>query len=358
MKMVILVTGGAGFLGFHLVQSLLRDGHDVVVFDSLWTGARENLEYFRQHPRFRFVICDVRDPLPEVDNVEQIYHLACPASPDHFEVSPIEILETCFRGTQNVMELAKRHRARILIASTSETYGDPTVVPQSESFWGNVNCFGPRSCYDEGKRIAESLAFGYQNRHGVEVRIARIFNSYGPHMRIDDGRAVPNFIVAALESKAIIVHGDGTATRCFQFATDCVRGMVALMNSEYSRPVNIGSNIEVPVGVVAQIIAAMVAQRLGQSTPVPIEYLPKREDDPTRRQPDITVAKREIGWEPEVALKDGLSQTIEWFLKNRTDAKRAQEVPLSDTSNVERLATGVFIPAGAGRCQVGMAVGV
>ncbi|KEY72376.1 hypothetical protein S7711_01050 [Stachybotrys chartarum IBT 7711] len=327
---------GAGFLGHHLVQLLLHQGHNVTVVDSLWTGFEQNVRRLERNPRFTYLTSDVRVDFPDLGHVDQIYHLACPASPDHFDVSPIEILETCFRGTKNVLDLAVRYKARVLLASTSEIYGDPHVVPQSERYCGNVNCFGPRSCYDEGKRVAESLAYAYRAQHGIEVRIARIFNAYGPHMKLTDGRAVPNFIAAAMEGKPIAVYGDGSATRCFQYATDCVGGLAALMNSEYQGPVNIGSDREMPVGEIADMIARLVASKLGDGAPVPIRYLPKREDDPVRRKPDITVAWKQLGWRPRVSLEEGIDRTIDWFLdgghEDEGRASRPHSLP-SGTAN-------------------------
>ncbi|KAK9774373.1 putative UDP-glucose 6-dehydrogenase [Seiridium cardinale] len=217
--MVVIVTGGAGFIGSHLVGKLLDKGCEVTVIDSLWTGSAENIKKFEANERFKLIRQDVRDPAPEVAGVTEIYHLACPASPDLFEERSIEILETCFQGAKNMLDPAVRSKARILIASTSEIYGDPIVIPQTEDYWGNTNSFGPRSCYDEGKRITEALAYAYQRRHGLEVRIARIFNAYGPSMQIDDGRAVPNFIAAAMQGRPIVIYGDGSATRCFQFGS-------------------------------------------------------------------------------------------------------------------------------------------
>jgi UDP-glucuronate decarboxylase len=282
----------------------------------------------------------VREPLPDVEDVEQIYHLASPASPDHFAVSPIEILETNFLGTKNVLNLAVIRKARVLLASTSgeslrratvrpdepavpnlrrlpEIYGDPQIDCQPETYWGNVNSFGPRSCYDEGKRSLEALAYAFQTSHNVEVRIARIFNAYGPHMQLDDGRAVPNFIAAAMEGTPLTIYGDGSATRCFQHASDCVRGLEALMNSNHKGPVNIGSDREVPVGDIARMITKVVATRMGQAKPTPVNFEPKRQDDPTKRKPDISLAKEVLGWSPQVPLEQGIASTVDWFLATK-----------------------------------------
>lgn len=315
--MSIVVTGGAGFLGHHLVRRLLDQGRKVVVMDSLWTGSMENIDCFKSDKNFRYIICDVREPLPDVEDVEQIYHLASPASPDHFAVSPIEILETNFLGTKNVLNLAVIRKARVLLASTSEIYGDPQIDCQPETYWGNVNSFGPRSCYDEGKRSLEALAYAFQTSHNVEVRIARIFNAYGSHMQLDDGRAVPNFIAAAMEGTPLTIYGDGSATRCFQHASDCVRGLEALMNSNHKGPVNIGSDREVPVGDIARMITKVVATRMGQAKPTPVNFEPKRQDDPTKRKPDISLAKEVLGWSPQVPLEQGIASTVDWFLATK-----------------------------------------
>ncbi|KAH7322399.1 hypothetical protein B0I35DRAFT_449872 [Stachybotrys elegans] len=317
--MTILVTGGAGFIGCNLVRLLLTRGQEVVVLDSLWTGSLENIRPFKENLNFRYIIGDVRDALPQIDNVKEIFHLACPASPDDFEKNPIEILETCFVGTKNILDFAAKHGAKVLLASTSEIYGDPQVAVQSESYFGNVNSFGPRSCYDEGKRVAEALAYSYRSKHGLDIRIARIFNAYGPWMRINDGRAVPNFIAAAMEGQPIKIYGDGSATRSFQFVTDCVLGLTALMDSNYSSPVNIGSDHEVPVSDIAQTILKTVATKTGKPI-VPVCLLEKRQDDPVRRKPDITTAERELGWTPNVPLEQGITSTVDWFLERRENA--------------------------------------
>ncbi|KAK9777063.1 hypothetical protein AB5N19_12407 [Seiridium cardinale] len=316
--MCVVVTGGAGFIGSHLVDHLLQQGKRVVVIDSLWTGSLENVEKFKGNENYRFIKHDVRDSLPMIKGATDIYHLACPASPDHFEGSAIEILETCFKGTQNMLELAACNKAKILIASTSEIYGDPKVIPQSEKYWGNTNSFGPRCCYDEGKRITEALAYGYQLRYGVEVRIARIFNTYGPSMQIDDGRAIPNFIVAAMKGRPIQIYGDGSATRCFQYVSDLVAGLSTLMKSDYASPVNIGTELETPVADIAGLISELVAGKMGNVDKVSIQYLPARQDDPHRRKPDTSLARDSLHWKPQVALIDGLSATIDWFLSRES----------------------------------------
>ncbi|KAL2670032.1 hypothetical protein Neosp_014912 [[Neocosmospora] mangrovei] len=301
--MVILVTGGAGFLGRNLVQLLLDHNHEVVVIDSLWTGSRSNFDGLRGNKKLRYIQSDVRDPLPSIAGVDQIYHLACPASPVHFETRPIDILQTCFNGATNVLDYAVKHNARILLTSTSEDYR------------GNVNCFGPRACYDEGKRVMEALAYGYHLEHGLEVRIARIFNAYGPFMNEDDGRAVPNFIMSALKGEPMTIFGDGHSTRCFQYAKDCVEGLEALMNSDYSSPVNIGSDHEIEISEIAETIAQVVASKLGHRNSVPINLLPAREDDPINRKPDTTLAETVLGWRPKVSLQEGISSTVDWFIE-------------------------------------------
>ncbi|KAF4341559.1 UDP-glucuronic acid decarboxylase 1 [Fusarium beomiforme] len=313
--MVIIVTGGAGFLGCNLIQLLLEKNHQVVIIDSLWTGSQSTLDNFRSDKRVRYIQHDVRDPLPWIDGVEQIYHLACPASPVHFETQPIDILQTCFNGASNVLDYALKHNARVLLASTSEVYGDSQIACQREDYRGNVNCFGPRACYDEGKRVMEALGYAYQAEHGLEVRIARIFNAYGPFMTPEDGRAVPNFIMAALKREPITIYGDGHATRCFQHANDCVRGLEALMNSDYQGPVNIGSDLEIEISEIADIISRVVAEKTGYEDPIAVQLLPKREDDPTRRKPDISLAERVLGWKPRVSLEEGVATTVDWFIQ-------------------------------------------
>ncbi|KAI0197928.1 hypothetical protein F4808DRAFT_437581 [Astrocystis sublimbata] len=315
--MCTIVTGGAGFIGCHLVDNLLTAGKRVVVIDSLWTGSSKNTERFEHDPNFRFIKQDVREQLPAIDDVLEIYHLACPASPDYFDSHSVEILETCFVGAKNVLDFAVTNKAKVLIASTSEIYGDPKVVPQPEDYWGNTNSFGPRSCYDEGKRITEALAYSYQKRHNLEVRVARIFNAYGPRMQARDGRAVPNFITAAIQGQPLTIYGDGSATRSFQFVSDCVLGLVQLMQSDYPKPVNIGSDQETRIDEIASRIKTLVADKMGVVSTSPINLVPARIDDPYRRKPDISVAKEMLKWEPTVSLNDGLEATVQWFLENR-----------------------------------------
>ncbi|KAL2202494.1 NAD(P)-binding protein [Sarocladium strictum] len=314
--MAVLVTGGAGFLGHHLIKKLLESGRDVIALDSLWTGSVDNIRDFEKSKHFAFIKHDVRDALPITEPVDEIYHLACPASPDQFE-NAIDILDTCYQGTRNVLEFAVKHNARVLLASTSEVYGDPTVPTQAETYFGNVNCFGPRSCYDEGKRISEALCYSYHTQHNLSIRVARIFNSYGPYMDFKDGRAVPNFIAAAMENRTISIYGDGYATRCFQYATDCIAGMVKLMKSDYDKPVNLGSDLEMSVGDIARMVAKVVAEKMGREEAVGVELLPKRKDDPMQRKPEVAVARDVLGWETEVSLEEGMAMTVDWFLERR-----------------------------------------
>ncbi|KAI1501137.1 UDP-glucuronic acid decarboxylase 1 [Biscogniauxia marginata] len=311
----ILVTGGAGFLGSNLVSFLLENAENkVVAMDSLWTGSMDSISNVKDNPRFRFIRHDVTQPFPdEVGSVERIYHLACPASPKRFPESPLGILSTCFKGTENVLELAAKIKARVLLASTSEIYGDPLVCPQPETYHGNTNPFGPRSCYDEGKRVAEALAYAFRKQQNVDIRIGRIFNAYGPGLRPDDGRVVPNFVVSALASRDVKITGDGTASRCFQYVSDCVEGLVCLMESSYLKPVNIGCVEETTVGDLARLISDIVARKTG-NPPVKISLTAKREDDPYRRVPDTTVASQELGWAPKVGLTRGLETTVDWFM--------------------------------------------
>jgi len=303
----ILVTGGAGFVGSHLVDKLMMEGHEVVVMDNLFTGSRKNIEHWMHHPRFSFVVHDVINPI--MLEVDQIYHLACPASPPHYQYNPVKTIKTSTMGTLNMLGLAKRVKARVLLASTSEVYGDPTVHPQPESYWGNVNTVGPRSCYDEGKRVAETMMYSYRDQSNVEVRVARIFNTFGPRMHPNDGRVVSNFIIQSLQDQDVTVYGDGSQTRSFQYVSDLVDGLYALMNGNYDMPVNLGNPDEYSVKEFAEYIKSLTTSKSK------IEFLPAVQDDPSQRRPDITTAKRELGWEPKVAVKDGLAKTIAYFRK-------------------------------------------
>jgi len=311
----ILVTGGAGFVGSHLVDKLMLDGHEVFVVDNYFTGSKRNIEQWLGHENFEMLHHDIVNPL--FIEVDQIYHLASPASPPHYMYNPVKTIKTNTVGTVNMLGLAKRTKAKILIASTSEVYGDPEVHPQPESYWGHVNPIGPRACYDEGKRVAETLAYAYNKQSGVDVRVARIFNTYGPRMHANDGRVVSNFIIQALEEKPITIYGSGEQTRSFQYVSDLVSGLVALMASNYTQPVNIGNPEEKSINTFASLIRDLVG---GESE---IVHLPAVEDDPQRRQPDISRAKTVLKWEPKVALEKGLVKTVEYFRKELSRSKHS-----------------------------------
>jgi UDP-glucuronate decarboxylase len=304
----ILITGGAGFIGSHLVEYLLHQGHEVLCLDNYFTGSKGSLQHLREHPRLELLRHDVVNPI--MLEVDQIYHLACPASPVHYQYNPVKTIKTNVLGTLNMLGLAKRVKARILLSSTSEIYGDPTVHPQREDYWGNVNCLGPRSCYDEGKRVAETLMMDYHRQNRVDIRIARIFNTFGPRMAINDGRVVSNFIVQALTGREITVYGEGRQTRAFCFVSDMVDGLVRLMNSEaVAIPVNLGNPEEYTILEIAQKILALTG------SPSPITFGPLPQDDPGRRRPDITRARQLLGWQPTVSLKAGLKETIPYFVE-------------------------------------------
>lgn len=306
MSKRILVTGGAGFLGSHLCERLVRDGHEVICVDDLFTGSRRNLDALLPNHRFEFVRHDVTQPMHI--ECDEIYHLACPASPIHYQRNPVRTIRTCVQGTLNALELAREVHARILIASTSEVYGDPLVHPQVESYWGNVNPIGPRACYDEGKRCAEALAASYAQQYDVAVRIARIFNTYGPRMHPNDGRVVSNFIVQALAGKPITVYGDGEQTRSFCYVTDLVDAFVRLMSHDVDPgPINLGNPRELTVAELAKMTIGMT----GSSSPLVREPLPA--DDPVRRKPDISKAEEILKWRPQVSIEEGLAKTIDYF---------------------------------------------
>ncbi len=304
--MRILVTGGAGFLGSHLIDRLMEQGHEVICLDNYFTGSKRNIFKWIGHPYFEMVRHDITEPIRL--EVDQIYHLACPASPVHYQYNPVKTIKTNVMGTLNMLGLAKRVKARFFLASTSEIYGDPDVHPQVEEYRGNVNTIGIRSCYDEGKRVAETLAFDYHRQNGVDVRVARIFNTYGPRMQQNDGRVVSNFIVQALKGIPLTVYGDGLQTRSFCYVSDLIEGFIRLMNNEeHLGPMNLGNPGEYTILQLAQAIQA----KIDPDVPIQFESLPK--DDPRRRQPDITKAKTWLGWEPTVALNEGLKLTIEDF---------------------------------------------
>lgn len=306
-KKCILVTGGAGFLGSHLCDRLLKDGNDVICVDNLFTGSKDNIFHLLNNPHFEFIRHDMTQPL--FVECDQIYNLACPASPKWYQKDPIYTFKTSVYGAMNVLGLAKRTGARVLQASTSEIYGDPEVHPQPESYRGCVNLIGIRSCYDEGKRAAETLFFDYHRKHDVDIKIMRIFNTYGPRMDIGDGRVVSNFICQALERKDITIYGEGTQTRSFCYVDDLIEGMVRLMNSYtgFTGPVNIGNPEEFTIKELAEIVIELT----GTQSKIIYESLPS--DDPTQRRPVIDLAKKELDWRPTIQLKDGLSKTIEYF---------------------------------------------
>jgi UDP-glucuronate decarboxylase len=304
--MRILITGGAGFLGSHLCERLLNAGHEVICLDNFFTGRKRNIAHLLTHPAFELVRHDVCDPFKF--EVDQIYNLACPASPPHYQHNPIKTTKTSVLGAMHSLGLGKRVGARVFQASTSEVYGDPDVHPQPESYWGSVNPIGIRSCYDEGKRCAETLFFDYHRQNGVEIRVVRIFNTYGPRMLPDDGRVVSNFIVQALQGKDLTIYGDGTQTRSFCYVDDLIEGFVRLMNHPtLTGPVNIGN----PGEFTMLELAEQVLQKVGGPSKLTFHPLPG--DDPKQRQPDITLAQTELGWQPQVALADGLDATIAYF---------------------------------------------
>jgi UDP-glucuronate decarboxylase len=304
--MRVLVTGGAGFIGSHLCDRLVADGHRVVCLDNLFTGRKENIEHLLDLRDFELLRHDVTEPL--FLEVDQIYNLACPASPIHYQYNPVKTVKSNVMGTINMLVLAKRVRARILQASTSEVYGDPTIHPQPESYWGNVNPIGPRSCYDEGKRVAETLMMDYHRQDRLDTRIARIFNTYGTRMQEGDGRVVSNFIVQALRGQELTIYGTGDQTRSFCYVDDLVEGLVRLMNADgVHEPVNLGNPVEFTIRELAEQVTRMV----GGSTR--ITYRPLPEDDPTQRQPDITRARDRLGWEPRVPLAEGRERPVAYF---------------------------------------------
>jgi UDP-glucuronate decarboxylase len=317
----ILVTGGAGFIGSHLVERLLTEGHDVVAVDNFLTGDRENLDHLRSNPRFTFYPQDMAQPLRDElvdDDFDRVYNLASPASPKGYYRYPIETLLVNSRGTHHALELARRHGARFLQASTSEVYGDPLVHPQPETYWGNVHSTGPRACYDEGKRFSEALIMEYVRQHLLDARIARIFNTYGPRSAPADGRVVPNFCIQALEGRPITIYGDGTQTRSFCYVDDLVRGLVLLMETGglMGEIVNLGNPEEHTILQFAERIVALTGQEDG------IVFEPLPQDDPQRRRPDITKARQLLGWEPQVSLDDGLLRTLEFFRERIQEPER------------------------------------
>lgn len=300
-----LVTGGAGFLGSHLTDYLINNGEEVFCLDNCFTGRKENIKKWIGHPRFEFIRHDITYPINL--EVNRIWHLACPASPKHYQFNPIKTAKTSFLGTLNMLGLAKRINAKILLASTSEVYGDPKVHPQSETYNGSVNPIGIRSCYDEGKRIAETLCFDYKRMHDVDIRVMRIFNTYGPRMNLEDGRVVSNFIVQAIRNQDLTIYGDGSQTRSFCYVDDLINGMVKLMHGNHCGPINVGNPNEFTIKELAKIIIDKINPKLN------ITYKNLPQDDPTQRKPDILLAKKELSWVPKINIVEGLDKTIPWF---------------------------------------------
>lgn len=315
--MATLVAGGAGFIGSHLCDRLIALGHSVVCIDNLSTGRRGNIAHLLDHPGFGFVEHDLVDPLPVLPSVDRIYHLASPASPPAYQRAPIATLRVNSEGTRHLLELARRDGARLLYASTSEVYGDPLEHPQHEHYRGNVNPVGPRSMYDEAKRYGEAITMAYGRGHGVETRIVRIFNTYGPRMAPDDGRVITNLIVQALRNEPLTVYGDGSQTRSFQYVDDLIDGMIRLMEGSYREPVNLGNPVEYTVLDLADLIRQLTGVQ------APVRFLPLPADDPRLRRPDISLARALLGWEPTVAVADGLKRTID-HLRGELDARAAR----------------------------------
>ena len=303
--LIHLVTGGAGFLGSHLIDLLMEDGDEVICLDNYFTGRKANIARWIGHPRFELIRHDVTEPIKL--EVDRIWHLACPASPIHYQFNPVKTAKTSFLGTYNMLGLARRVGARLLLASTSEVYGDPEVHPQPENYWGSVNPIGVRSCYDEGKRIAETLCFDYQRMNGVEVRVARIFNTYGPRMLPDDGRVVSNFIVQALRGEPLTLYGDGSQTRSFCYVSDLIDGLIRLMNGDHTGPINLGNPDEFTIRELAELVRIQINPKLQ------LVEKPLPQDDPQQRQPAIDLAREQLNWQPTVSLEQGLAPTIDCF---------------------------------------------
>ncbi|MEO5376229.1 MAG: SDR family oxidoreductase [Magnetococcus sp. DMHC-6] len=303
----VAVTGGAGFLGSHLCERLIREGHEVLCVENFFTGSKRNIQHLLNHPRFELLRHDVTFPL--YVEVDQIYNLACPASPIHYQLNPVQTTKTSVHGAINMLGLAKRVKAKIFQASTSEVYGDPDMHPQKESYWGNVNPIGPRSCYDEGKRCAETLFFDYRRQYGLEIKVARIFNTYGPNMHPRDGRVVSNFIIQALRGEPITIYGDGLQTRSFCYVDDLIEGFLRFMNSPdgFTGPLNLGNPSEFTI----RELAVLIMEMTGSKSQLVEKKLPQ--DDPKQRKPDITLAKEHLNWEPKISLTEGLKRTIAYF---------------------------------------------
>lgn len=309
MSLHIVVAGAAGLIGRNLCETLLQQGHHVIGLDNLVTGTQANIEGLSSYDQFEFHNVDICDAtqFPQIGNVDQIYNMASPASPVDFSTMPLFILKTSSQGHMNLLDLAHKHKARVLLASTSEVYGDPLVHPQEETYWGNVNSTGPRSCYDEAKRYGEALSMAHHRELGTNTALARIFNTYGPYMRANDGRVIPNFLSQALSGQGLTVYGDGTQTRSLCYVSDMVAGLIALMNSSLHQPVNIGNPNEMTIIEIAEAIT----QATGKDTQ--IEFRPLPQDDPKQRCPDIGLAKQELGWEPIVGVEEGMKKTVEYF---------------------------------------------
>ncbi|MEM1367007.1 MAG: UDP-glucuronic acid decarboxylase family protein [Cyanobacteria bacterium P01_H01_bin.15] len=313
--MRILVTGGAGFIGSHLIDRLMKQDHDILCLDNFYTGNKRNIDHWLGHSNFELIRHDITEPIRV--EVDQIYHLACPASPVHYQYNPVKTIKTNVLGTLNMLGLAKRVKARFFLASTSEVYGDPLIHPQTEDYWGNVNPIGIRSCYDEGKRVAETLTFDYHRDNNVDIRVARIFNTYGPRMFENDGRVVSNFVVQALQGIPLTVYGDGSQTRSFCYVSDLVQGFISLMQGDFIGPVNLGNPGEYTILELAQTIQNMV------NPEAEIAFKPLPQDDPKKRRPDITRAKTHLNWEPTIPLQEGLALTIADF---RSRMEKSQPV--------------------------------
>ncbi|KKR44461.1 MAG: NAD-dependent epimerase/dehydratase, dTDP-glucose 4,6-dehydratase [Candidatus Moranbacteria bacterium GW2011_GWC1_45_18] len=306
----MLITGGAGFIGSHLCKHFLDNGHKVICVDDFSTGRKENIADFLTNQNFKFIERDIAKPLEPGEKIDQIFNFACPASPPRYQKDPIQTMKTSILGSLNMLELARKNNARIMQASTSEVYGDPKVHPQPESYWGNVNPIGVRSCYDEGKRAAETLFFDYQRKYGTDIRVVRIFNTYGPNMDPDDGRVVSNFITQALKNEDLTIYGDGMQTRSFQYIDDLVAGIIKMMDNEknFLGPVNLGNPDEFTVKELAEKILEMLPESKSK-----IVYQDLPQDDPKQRKPDISLAKKELTWEPKIRLEEGLKKTIDYF---------------------------------------------
>lgn len=315
----ILVTGGGGFIGSHLCEKLLKGGSEVLCVDNFFTGAKDNIAHIMNNPYFEAMRHDITFPL--YVEVDEIYNLACPASPIHYQVDPVQTIKTAVHGAINMLGLAKRLKTKILQASTSEVYGNPAVHPQPETYWGSVNPIGVRSCYDEGKRCAETLFFDYHRQHKLKIKVARIFNTYGPRMHLNDGRVVSNFIIQALSGEDITVYGDGTQTRSFCYIDDMVDGLIKLMNTpdDLTGPVNLGNPSEISILELVEKVLKITKSRSK------IVYKPLPQDDPVRRCPDITLAKKRLGWQPKTNLEDGLKKTIEYFKRILSDNPKGKE---------------------------------